>query len=418
VLSGLFGVLTRDSWLLFGTCCVRNLAYGYISVFLGIYLEKLGLELPAIGGVFTAALVGGAVMTLLLTAVADRFGRRAILVAGAALMALAGMVFAVTDQVLLLAGAAVVGTISPSGKDIGPFLSIEQAMLPQTTPATHRTELFSVYNTVSSLATAAGALVAGIPAALGLPEVAGFRLLLWAYAGTALVLIPVFLLLSPAVEAEAPRVRRRLGHGLERSRGVVLKLGALFALDSFAGGFVVQGILALWFHLRFGADVGALGAIFFGTNLLAGISFLAAPALARRFGLLNTMVFAHLPSNVLLLLLPFMPTLELAAGVLLVRFLIAQLDVPTRQSYTMAIIGPGERAAAGGVLAVMRNAASAVAPAFAGATLASPIVALPFVIAGGLKIAYDLSIYAVFRNVYPPEETAHRAPAIATTRTR
>jgi Major Facilitator Superfamily len=198
---------------------------------------------------------------------------------------------------------------------------------------------------------------------------------------------------------------------LHRSRGVVAKLGALFALDSFAGGFVVQGLMALWFHLRFGVDVGALGAIFFGTNLLAALSFLAAAPLARRFGLLNTMVFTHLPSNVLLLLVPFMPTVELAVGLLLVRFLLSQLDVPTRQSYTMAIVDPPERAAAGGVLAVTRNTAAAIAPAFAGAALAQPMLGLPFLLAGGLKIVYDLAIFAVFRRVKPPEEVNRRALA-------
>jgi len=191
----------------------------------------------------------------------------------------------------------------------------------------------------------------------------------------------------------------------------VTKLAALFAVDSFAGGFVVQGLLALWFYLRYGTDVGELGAIFFGTNLLAALSFLAAPALARRFGLLNTMVFTHLPSNVLLLLVPLMPRVELAVAVLLVRYLLSQLDVPTRQSYTMAIIPPADRAAAAGIFSVTRSAAAAVAPAFAGVTLAVPTLGLPFVLAGTLKIAYDLTIFAVFRGVRPPEESA-RARAV------
>jgi MFS family permease len=202
-----------------------------------------------------------------------------------------------------------------------------------------------------------------------------------------------------------------------QARGTMAKLTALFALDSFAGGFVVQGLLALWFFLRYGIDVGELGAIFFGTNLLAALSFLAAPALARRFGLLNTMVFTHLPSNVLLLLVPWMPNVEFAVALLLVRYLLSQLDVPTRQSYTMAILPPAERAAAAGIFSVARNAAAAVAPLFAGVTLAVPTLGLPFVLAGTLKIAYDLTIFAVFRGVRPPEESA-RAGTVATASNR
>jgi MFS family permease len=405
--------LSRDGWLLFAACAVRNFAYGFLSVMLGVYLSALGLSVEAIGGIFTAALAGGALMTLVLTSIADRLGRRQILVLGAALMAAAGSVFALTDQILILTLAAILGTISPSGKEVGPFLSVEQAILPQTTTDARRTEVFAAYNLVNYLATALGALAVGVPALLGLDALHGYQLLIYAYAAAALVLLLLFIQLSPAVEAGAVGQRAsRLGLGVHESRGTVVKLAALFALDSFAGGFVVQGLLALWFYLRYGTDVGQLGAIFLGTNLLAALSFLAAPALARRFGLLNTMVFTHLPSNVLLLVVPFMPTVELAVAVLLVRYTLSQLDVPTRQSYTMAIIPPPERAAAAGVFSVTRNAAAAVAPAFAGITLAVPTLGLPFLLAGTLKIAYDLAIFTVFRGVRPPEETA-RPGAVA-----
>jgi MFS family permease len=408
--------LSPDGWLLFAACGVRNFTYGFLSVVLGVYLAVLGLSVEAIGGIFTAALAGGAVMTLVLTSVADRLGRRQILVLGAALMAAAGIAFTLTDQVLLLALAAILGTISPSGKEVGPFLSIEQAILPQTTTDAHRTEVFAAYNLVNYLATALGALVVAVPALLGLTALQGYQLLIWGYAAAAIVLVVLFARLSPAVEAAAVgHTRPAVALGIRESRGTVVKLGALFALDSFAGGFVVQGLLALWLHLRYGIDVGTLGPIFFGTNLLAALSFLAAPALARRFGLLNTMVFTHLPSNVLILLVPLMPTVELAVAVLLVRYLLSQLDVPTRQSYTMAIIPPAERAAAGGIFSVTRNAAAAVAPAFAGLTLAAPALGLPFVLAGTLKIAYDLTLFAIFRGVRPPEEIA-RARALPTSR--
>jgi MFS family permease len=402
--------ISPDGWLLFAACGVRNFAYGFLSVVLGLYLSALGIDAATIGVIFGAALVGGAVMTIALTGVADRLGRRRVLVVGAALMAGAGAVFAVTYQVVVLLVAAVVGTISPSGKEVGPFLSVEQAILPQTTSDAHRTEVFATYNLVSSLATAVGALLVGLPALLGLAGLDAYRGLAWGYAAAAVVLLLLFARLSPAVEAgavAAPGAAR--GFGLQRSRGVVARLAALFAVDAFAGGFIVQGIVAYWLYLRYDLDLAALGAIFFGTNLLAALSFLAAAPLARRIGLLNTMVFTHLPSNVLLLLVPLAPSVEIAVGCLLVRHLLSQLDVPTRQSYTMAIVGPSERAAAAGVLSVSRNAAAAVAPVFAGFTLAVPALGLPFLIAGSLKIAYDLAVFAVFRQIRPPEETA-RSP--------
>lgn len=404
---GWFPALSADGWLLFATSGVRTFAYGFLSVVLGVYLADQGLTAEAIGGIFTAALAGGAVMTVALTAVADRVGRRRVLIVGAALMALAGVVFALSNNLALLVVAAILGTISPSGKEVGPFLSIEQAVLPQTAQEERRTSVFAAYNIVGSLAGAVGALAVGLPAAFGATALAGYRLLVWAYVAAALVLLILFARLSPAVEAApvgAPGPWHRFG--LHRSRGMVAKLAALFGLDAFAGGFVVQGLVAYWFHLRYGVDATALGAIFFGTNLLSALSFLAAARVARRIGLLNTMVFTHLPSNVMLLLVPLMPGLELAVAMLLARHLLAQLDVPTRQSYTMAVVAPDERSAAAGLTSVARNVGTSVAPAFAGATLASPALGLPFLLAGGLKIVYDLAILMVFRNVRPPEEIA------------
>jgi MFS family permease len=403
--------LTRDGWLLFATCGVRLFAYGFLSVVLGLYLASLGLDARGIGAIFTVALVGGALVTVVLTQAADRIGRRRVLTIGAQLMVMAGAAFAVTDSPLLLAAAATLGAISPSGKEIGPFLSLEQAILPQATSDERRTHVFAAYNIVGSLAGALGALAAGLPELVGLAPVAGYRAMIWAYAASGVVLWLLFRRLSPAAEAtsaltaaEASRAR----FGVHRSRGVAAKLAALFALDSFAGGFVVQGLVAYWFSLRYGADAATLGAIFFGTNLLSALSFLAAVPLARRIGLINTMVFTHLPSNIMLLLVPLMPTLDLAVAMLLARHLLSQLDVPTRQSYTMAIVAPDERAAVAGLISVTRNAAAAVAPAFAGATLAVPTLGLPFVVAGGLKIIYDLAIFAVFRTIRPPEEAASR----------
>jgi MFS family permease len=396
--------LTRDGWLLFATCGVRSFAYGFLSVILGLYLDAIGLSAASIGWIFTAALAGSAAMTMIISSVADRFGRKALLIVGAALMALAGWVFAVSTDPILLTLAAIVGTISPSGKDVGPFLSIEQAILPQTTSDQHRTAVFSAYNLVGSFAGAIGTLAVGLPELFSLTATSGYRLLIWSYVGAALLLAILFALVSPRIEAKRIDESASGKSGVQKSRPVVAKLAGLFALDAFAGGFIVQSIVAYWFYLRFKTDLSALGGIFFGTNLLAALSFLAAPAIARRFGLLNTMVFTHLPSNFLILFVPLMPNLELAVTVLLLRHLLSQMDVPTRQSYTMAVVDADERAASAGILSVARNAGAALAPLFTGAILAKPAWGLPFLLAGGLKVVYDLWIFAVFRNVKPPEE--------------
>jgi len=397
--------LSRDGWLLFATCGVRSLAYGFLSVILGLYLAAIGLDVVTIGIVFTAALAGGAVMTVFLTTIADRYGRRRILMIGAALMALAGTAFTLTDSWILLTLAAVLGTISPSGKEVGPFLSVEQAILPQTTSDDQRTSIFAAYNLVGSMAGALGALAVALPTLFGITPLAGYRFLIWGYVAAALVMLFLFSGLSPALEGAAvERASSRQRHGVHRSRGAVVRLAALFAIDAFAGGFIVQSLVAYWFYLRYGVDTKVLGSIFFGTNFLSALSFLFAVPIARRIGLLNTMVVTHLLSNLLLLLVPFMPTLELTVGVFLARHLLSQLDVPTRQSYTMAIVDPDERSAAAGIMSVARTGAAAMAPAFTGWLLAAPALGLPFLLAGGLKVVYDFLIFALFRHVRPPEE--------------
>ena len=396
--------LSRDGWLLFSTCAVRSFAYGFLSVVLALYLDAIGLDKLAIGSIFTAALAGGAFMTIVLTAVADSVGRRRLLMLGAVLMAFAGLVFALTSNPILFVLAAIFGTISPSGKEVGPFLSIEQAILPQTTHDWNRTAVFSAYNLVGSFTGALGALAVALPGLASLAPLAGYRLLIWGYVAASVLMSLLFSRLTPAIEAGVKPAAARRTIGIQRSRGIVVKLSALFSLDAFAGGFVVQGLLAYWFYLRYKTDINALGAIFFGTNLFSAFSFLAAPWIARRIGLLNTMVFTHLASNLLLILVPLMPNLELTVAMLLARNLLSQLDVPTRQSYTMAVVDPDERAAAAGIMSVARNGGAALAPLFTGSVLAAPALGLPFLLAGGLKIVYDLWIFALFRHVRPPEE--------------
>ncbi len=402
---------TTDVRLLFAARTVRLFAYGFLSVILALYLVTVGLDEEEIGVLFTLTLLGDAVVSLWITTTADRISRRKMLLLGALLMAGAGAVFALSSNVLILGAAAIVGVISPSGKEIGPFLSIEQAALSELSPDSRRTDLFGWYNLAGSAGTAVGALSAGASAALlsgaGLTDEMMYRVLVFSYAGCGLVLAALFLRLSPAVETRrgtgpAPK---RLLLGLHASRGVVMKMSALFSLDAFAGGFIIQSLIAYWFYLKFGTGVEELGGIFFGANLLAAVSALAAARIAKKIGLINTMVFTHIPSNLLLILVPFMPTLPLAAGLLLVRFSISQMDVPTRQSYTMAVVSPDERSAASGVTTIARSIGASVSPALAGVLLASPaFLNYPFFIAGGVKIAYDLMLYAAFRMHKPVEE--------------
>jgi MFS family permease len=397
-------LLFADVRLLFATRVVRLFAYGYLSLILVLYLAAVGLTDWQIGLLLTMTLLGDTALSLWITTSADRVGRKRMLLAGAGLMVLGGGVFAATGDFWLLLLGATVGVISPSGNEVGPFLAIEQAALSQVVAAERRTLTFAWYNLAGSLATAAGALLCGLLVqalqAAGVERLTSYRVVLLAYAGAGVVLAVLFTRLSPAAEApppaEATPVRGRLG--LHRSHGVVLRLSALFALDAFAGGFVLQSIMAFWFHVRFGADPAVLGGIFFGANLLAGVSALGAAAIARRIGLLNTMVFTHVPSNVLLILVPLMPTLPLAVTVLLLRFAISQMDVPTRQAYTVAVVSPDERSAAAGVTGVARTTGAALSPSLAGLFLGSPaLTGAPFVVAGVLKLVYDGLLYRLFR---------------------
>ncbi|OHC77479.1 MAG: MFS transporter [Rhodoferax sp. RIFCSPLOWO2_12_FULL_60_11] len=400
-----------DLKILFTARIVRLFCYGFLSLLLALYLAQVGLTDPQIGLLFSLTLAGDAAVSLWLTTSADRFGRRRTLQIGALLMLGAGLVFILTDNIVFLMAAAIVGVISPSGNEIGPFLPVEQAGLSQIVPSQKRTQVFAWYNLAGSFATATGALCGGwvvqILQGRGWLALDAYRVVLGAYAAGGLVLTLLFLTLSPAVEVqEKAPVGTRLVLGLHRSRAVVLRLSALFALDAFAGGLILQSMIAYWFHIKFGVDTGLLGSLFFGANVLAGISALLAVPLAKRFGLINTMVFTHVPSNLLLILVPLMPNLPLAIGLLLARFSISQMDVPTRQSYTMAVVSADERSATAGVTGIARSVGASLAPVLTGIFLANPaLFSLPFFLGGGLKLVYDLALYRSFKAVKPPEET-------------
>jgi MFS family permease len=397
---------------LFAARAVRMFAYGLVSVVLVLHLGAMGMDETRIGLLLSLTLLGDAALSLVVTTHADRLGRRRMLVLGAVLMVVAGATFAATTSFVLLAAVATVGILSPSGNEVGPFLPIEQAALAQELAPGGRTGAFAWYQLTGSMATAVGALAGGGAAELlqraGASPLGSYRAVLAAYAVAGVALAALAARLGRGIEAPrvaAPGVRPVLG--LHRSRGVVLRLSALFSLDAFAGGLVVQSFVAWWLHQRFGAGPALIGAIFFGANLLAGVSALSAAAIARRVGLVNTMVFTHLPSNVLLALVPLMPSLSSAIAVLLLRFSISQMDVPTRQSYTMAVVDPDERSAAAGVTGLARTLGAAIAPLAAGPLYASAALAsVPFLLAGGLKIGYDLALWVAFRRLRPPEERA------------
>ncbi len=414
----------RDARLIVASRGVRQFAYGLLAVVFGVSLKNDGLPTTAIGALITVSLVGDFAGTYAIGLFADRWGRRRTLAGLALLMAATGAIFGLVRAYPLLLLAAFFGTPGTSASETAPFLPIEQAMLPQAVAAARRTAIFARYNLVASLAGALGALAAGLPEALarvGVAQETGLRLMFGVYALAALLVALLVTRLSARVEpadvgtggaatgaadgTDGASARRRLVPPLGRSRRVVLTPSARFSLDAFAGGFVVQSLMALFFYLRFGVPLATLAALFFAANLITALSFLAVAPIARRIGLLNTMVFTHLPSNVLLALVPLMPAFPLAAAVLLLRQTLSHMDVPSRQAYTMALVAPEERTAAASVTSLARSAGSASSPVVSGLLLQPALLALglPFLLAGALKAVQDVLLWRIFRRVKLPE---------------
>ncbi|MDQ3811556.1 MAG: MFS transporter [Chloroflexota bacterium] len=403
--------LNADGRVLLLTRALRSCGYGYLAVVLALYLNQIGLDSLQIGALLTAALAGSAAMNVFWSLRADQFGRRRTMVIMGLLMCAGGLLFALTDNVWLLLLAAFSGTISATSSEVGAFVTVEQAILPQTAPAEQRTWLFSVYDLLGSFAGAAGALLSGTPAwwtSLGVSGADAYRPLFVLYAAIGLANAWLFWRLSDRVELARVEGERRF-LGVHRSRGIVARLALLFGLDAFAGALVVQSLLAYWFYVRWGLAPAELAVLFFWVNLVSGLSFLATPLLAQRFGLLNTMVFSHLPSNVLLMLVPLAPSPEGAIALLLLRQTLSQMDVPTRKSYMMAVVEPDERTATAGLTNTARTVAAACAPVLTGAAFSVAALGLPFIVGGGLKILYDSLIWLTFHDLRPPEEQARRA---------
>jgi MFS family permease len=381
---------------------LRAFLYGFGAVLLGGTLASEGVSAVAAGGIFTAALLGMAIGSLIVGRFAERIGRRRLYAALFVVLGCAGAVFAITTWLPLLFIAALTGTVSTDANESGPITSLEQAML-SATPAATRARVFGRYNAVAYFAGSIGALAAAGPDALRTVVSAAPASQRWLLAFPVVAATCVFMAWRLPSDAERTRAERGQ-HGLRRSKTSVRRLSALFALDAFAGGLVVQSFIVFWFERRFGTTVAVMAIVFFASGLLQALSSLIAPLLAKRHGLLYTMVFTHLPSNVLLALIPVMPTLPLAIALLLMRSALSQMDVPTRQAYLAALVDPHERTAAAAYTNSARYAARPVAPIAAGGLLQSAAVAAPFLVAGGLKCLYDLAVLGYFRRVDVDEE--------------
>jgi predicted MFS family arabinose efflux permease len=394
-----------EAHLLLTSRGVRAFGDGLVSLVLPVYLTALGLDAFAVGVLVTATLAGSSLLTLWVGLSAHRSNGRALLLAASALMALTGLFFAVADGFWPLLVIAFVGTLNPSAGDVSLFLPLEQAELARAVEDRDRTAMFARYSFVGSAAGALGALAAAGPELIGRGVGIGLMPILEAVFLLYGVLGVLAFFLYRRLPTGAEEVGEHARMPLTRSRRIVLTLAALFSLDAFAGGFVVQSLLALWLFERFGLSLATAGAIFFWTGVLSAASYFVAVWIAKRIGLVNTMVFTHLPANVCLVLVAFMPSLAPAIVLLLIRSALSQMDVPTRTSYVMAVVTPGERAAAASVTAVPRSLAAAGSPVIAGLLLSLSSFGWPLVIGGGLKIVYDLLLLASFRRLRPPEES-------------
>ena len=404
---------TADAGVLLRARAVRAFGDGFVSVLLPLHLTTLGFDGFQIGEVATATLLGSAALTLVVGLVAYRLGRQLLLLRASLLMIATGLGFALVHDFWPLLVVAFVGTLNPSSGDVSVFLPTEQALLPQTVSDRQRTALFARYSLVGSLVAAAGALTAGLPELVadetGLSLNSALDVMFLLYALLGLVALLLYRGLSPAIEPDP----KTAAAPLTTSKGIVSKLAALFSLDSFGSGLVVQSLLALWLFQRFELSVATAGVIFFWTGVLSAFSALAAVRIASRIGLLNTAVFTHLPANLFLVLTPFMPTVELAVTFLLLRSALSQMDVPVRNSYVMAVVSPAERPAAASVTAVPKSLAAALSPLLSGWLLSLSVFGWPLVIGGVLKGVYDVLLLLMFKTVRPPEEAEQFLEATA-----
>jgi len=386
---------------LYAARALRGFGDGFAVIILPAYLTALGHDAAAVGVVAAASLLGTALLTLAVGVIAPRHDLRKLMLVGAGLMAVTGIAFPNVQHVAAIALVAFIGTINPSAGDLGVLVPLEHAMLARGADDKERTRVFARYSLIGALSTAVGSLASSLPdlfVSAGLTELSALRLMFYAYAG--------FGIASALLYRRLPHVQAEEQHHapLGPSRRTVYKLAALFSVDAFAGGFVAQSLLVLWLVQRFDLSLSAAGLFFFWTSTLSAFSYPVAAWLARHIGLVNTMVFTHIPSSVFFVLAAFAPNLYVALALLLLRAALSQMDVPTRTSYVMAVVTPPERPAAASVTAVPRSLASAVSPAIAGVLLTTALPGLPLILCGTLKIAYDLALLVSFRHLKPPEE--------------
>jgi len=393
-----------DRPLLYAAAFVRALATGMIGVLMGVYLARLEFTPAGIGSIIGAGLLGCTAAALLVTCFADRAGRRRSLIGLSLLSAAGGLAFGLTSHPAAAAVAAFIGMVNGMGRDRGASLILDQAILPATVDGAHRTRAFAWYNVLQDIGHALGGLLAGTPALLrrmGAEEVASFRLSVGLYALLQLACAVLYLALSRRVEPQDGAPRARVSPGTRR---VLWRISSLFALDSLAGGFLTTALLSFFFYERFGVSEGILGPLFFGARVLNALSHLVAAWLSRRIGLVNTMVFTHVPSSLLLITVAYAPSFAVAAILFLLREGLVEMDVPTRQSYVMAVVRPEERTLASGVTHLVRVGAWSVAPAFAGWFMGGLSLMTPLVIGSVMKVGYDILLYSAFRRARPPEE--------------
>jgi MFS family permease len=393
--------IDADGKIIFLEKIVRTIPYGFLGVIFGVYMAQLGFQPFLIGVVLTVTVLTSAIYTIGVSFVADRVGRKKTLMLFALMDFVAGSVLFLSSAWWAPVIAGIVGNMTVGAGEVGPFLTLEQAVLPQTSDAKHRTLTFSIYNLVGYGSSSIGALMSGLSQYFG-PGIAGYRPLFALYLVSGLVGSVLYSRLSRDVELKLRERKRTILS--EKSKPIVRKLAGLFAIDAFGGGLIGQSILAYFFYLRFGLNVSSLGLVFFGTQIITAFSFLAAERIARRLGLLNTMVASHIPSNVFLAAVPFAPTAIGAVLLLFCRQSLSQMDVPTRQSYVMAVVDERDRTPAAGLTNVSRSISQSISPSLAGYVMASIWVGTPLFAAGTLKLAYDLLIYRSFRKVKPPEE--------------
>ncbi|HKG30937.1 MAG TPA: MFS transporter [Nitrososphaeraceae archaeon] len=408
-----FKWLSKDGKLLLAARTLRTFAYGFLSVILAIYLKLVGFNDLHIGIILSATLINSVVFTLISSFYADRIGRRKVLILYSASMSVSGLVFFATSNYVALIISALIGTINVTGTETGAFLSIEQAILPQTiSDPKKRNTVYAIYNMAGTFAMSTGVLLSGLPHLFaqqyGLNQIESIKPLFLLYSIIGLGVLGIYLLISSRVELS--RDNNNTPIPLEqtlspKSKEIVGKLSGLFAIDSFAGGFVIQSIVSFWFFTKFGVELATLSYIFSIAGVLSAFSFLVSAKIADKIGLINTMVFTHIPSNILLILVAFAPTLPLAIALYLARMALSQMDVPARQSYIVAVVEENERTAAAGITNISRNIAQAVSPSLAGYILQSlSILSAPFVLGGVLKIVYDVALYFNFKNKKPPDE--------------